>query len=511
MRRPCASFWFGSSERFSHGVSFGAHWMQSNPGIPGCAVHFHLMFCVMRCHAKNAILLQHACRSIYFMFLCMILTTHQIATVFFIYPDPIWFNSLIPAVTLVSALGVLSGYTFGLYGRLVHQTQAKTLGEIWERQKSKSTAWVVSLSSLLFCFGASLSYTIMLGDVAESFTQLAGVSGGIFASRSLWVSILAVTTLRPLCNLSSLAALAPMSLVGVFAILFTSAFVGFRCPAINPASPYSLAAGGGALLSSLTSSQMPLFNTFTKGILHPASLILGGMAATAFLGHFSAPDFYHTLKEDNEKKQHAAAAVAAGSDESSAASTVDDTKSKSIADFLKVTTGGFSAIIGINAVLLTLGFLTFGGNSMGILLNNYSSLDPFATFCRLIMAVNVIGGFPFVFRGCRSEVMSLLKKSDVKTERKVTNVMMSLLVGCSMLMKNAGLVIGFNGAVMGSAIVYIFPALLFLSQTGKLSQLTRSQKMERWLCRFLVAFGGVAVVAGGAVSIINGLFPHLLA
>ena len=48
-------------------------------------------------------------------------------------------TSIIPAIALMWILGVVSAYTFTLYGRLVHVSQAKTLGGLWEKMIDKNS------------------------------------------------------------------------------------------------------------------------------------------------------------------------------------------------------------------------------------------------------------------------------------------------------------------------------------------------------------------------------------
>ena len=60
------------------------------------------------------------------------------------------------------------------------------------------------------------------------------------------------------------------------------------------------------------------------------------------------------------------------------------------------------------------------------------------------------------------------------------------------------------------AIIYIFPALLFLA-TSKAreaagAELTNAVKAERWGCRGMAALGVVLGVLGGAVSVISAFF-----
>ena len=142
-------------------------------------------------------------------------------------------------------------------------------------------AWLVSAVSLTFCFGACLSYTLCLGDVTSSLAQTIGLNG-IWTSRQFWIIFLTTTILYPLCNLKSLISLAPLSLAGVGAVLLTAIFIAWRCPFVNQRSPYSTQ-GFGPLLKSLAPDQIPKFQTFNKGFFNPSSLILFGMAASAYL------------------------------------------------------------------------------------------------------------------------------------------------------------------------------------------------------------------------------------
>lgn len=107
------------------------------------------------------------------------------------------------------------------------------------------------------------------------------------------------------------------------------------------------------------------------------------------------------------------------------------------------------------------------------------------------------------------------EKVTKQEKTKVNRGLVSLITGLALLLEDAGVVVSFNGAVMGSAIIYIFPALLLLKSTrtkidsGAL-QLTRKVKLERFMSRFLVGFGAVSAVLGGTVTIITKYFPKLL-
>ena len=72
-----------------------------------------------------------------------------------------------------------------------------------------------------------------------------------------------------------------------------------------------------------------------------------------------------------------------------------------------------------------------------------------------------------------------------------------------------------NGAILGSAINYIFPSIMYLkSTTRRIKDGSLEYKplvrFERYLNKFLVVFGVFAGVTGAAVNVINSFFPTLL-
>jgi sodium-coupled neutral amino acid transporter 11 len=399
-------------------------------------------------------------------------------------------GALWPANVLLLVLGTLSAYTFSLYGRLVDQTQAKSLGDLWKKVQKTNDSFIVSMSSFLYCFGCLVTFGLVIGDAMSSLAVAGGLTGWM-ASRH--AAILAVTAgaLYPLCNLSSLAALAPVSVVGVLGTLVTTGFVALRCPAVVASSPYA-AAG--------------LFSTFSR-TRSPAPLIMVAMGCTSLMAHFSTPDFYHSLVDKPS--------VITADD--TAIDAVDATlpqtdKGATLKKFTTVTVGSFIAVTLLNMLTMSFGFLTFGGNSAGIILNNYSARDIGAVLSRFLVAVSVIGGYPFLMTACRSEAHELFRKGKPITkavERKTTSILLVVLTALCMVVKDAGFVVSFNGALMGTALIYIFPTLMFLKQTSQGTS-TRSVRLERAFCKFLVGFGCVSSLIGAATSVLNSYFPHLL-
>jgi len=427
-------------------------------------------------------------------------------------------SMIIPANILFLVLGALSAYTFALYGRLCHATGAKSLGEIWKRVYDTNDSTPISLASFSFCYGSCLIFLLIIGDTMNSLVKAAMASSssktlsslaGLLASRQTAILSIAATMLWPLCNLKSLAALAPFSIIGVVASIVSSAFVALRCPSLFPSSPYNPLYAAQNFLASLPAHQAPLFGTYSH-LRSPAPLVLMGMGGMALMAHFSAPDFYQSLASNAE----------------TTVDVKDETKPKdnsALKKYLRVTTMGYPAVGLVNALTMTCGFLTFGGNSAGMILNNYATRDIGAAVSRLLVAVSMIGGYPLMHMALKSATADLFQPNQAKAvkvngssgtmaaekkEQKVSAMLFASLLAIAMFVKDAGFVVGLNGAVMGSAIIYTFPSLMFLKAT--MSGKIKGSRADRLLCKGLFAFGIVASILGGATTVLNTYFPHLM-
>jgi len=379
--------------------------------------------------------------------------------------------AIFPAIGLILGLGGLSAYTFYLIGRLCHANGSKDLTGIWELEVGTNSSWILSLATFTYCMGAALTYSIVLGDTFQALAASVGVSG-VWGTRHAAILAVSLLALFPLSQLQSLTALAPVSLVGVIGTVVTCVFMATRY--FDSAYRFP----NGAFLPTLAPHVLPSFGARTSKGSPISSLILGSMSATAFLSHFAAPDFLNLLKKGPSR----------------------------LKEYGRLTLQAFSGVALINIAILSFGFLTFGGNSAGVILNNYSNLDVGASICRLLMAISVIGGYPFLLRACNKSLVNLLWKDGevtVRTSQRISATILAVITGLSLLLRNAGLVVSFNGAVMGSAITYIFPALLLLKSK-------QGGRFERLTSPMLIVFGVLVALMGGSVSLMNAFAPNLL-
>uniref|UniRef100_A0A7S1V378 Amino acid transporter transmembrane domain-containing protein n=1 Tax=Grammatophora oceanica TaxID=210454 RepID=A0A7S1V378_9STRA len=150
----------------------------------------------------------------------------------------------------------------------------------------------------------------------------------------------------------------------------------------------------------------------------------------------------------------------------------------------------------------------FQTDKPGNILNNCASADVGATICRLLMGISVVGSFPFCLASCRAAVLDLMGRggstaATPRTNRMVSAGLLALVTSFALRLKDAGIVVAINGALMGSALNYIFPAVMLL-KSGK------TARWERNLNRSLIVIGVVMAMAGGTVSCLNAFAPHLL-
>jgi len=138
---------------------------------------------------------------------------------------------------------------------------------------------------------------------------------------------------------------------------------------------------------------------------------------------------------------------------------------------------------------------------------------------RFLTAVSVVGSYPFIFSAMRDSFLRLIGSSTRTPTGSVpkgpTIAMMSALTGASLVLKNAGFVVSFNGAIMGSAIIYMFPSIMYLSLTkkrlaaGTMADTGRLRR-ERTFNKVMIAFGIATAACGGTVTVLDAFVPMVL-
>lgn len=171
------------------------------------------------------------------------------------------------------------------------------------------------------------------------------------------------------------------------------------------------------------------------GALSPDVLVLICMLFEAYVAHYNAPRFYAELKNHT------------------------------IPRFQTVVTFSFGASCLVYILITSFGFLTFGSNCDGYILNNYSTKDSLATFCRVSIAIAIICTYPLVFIGYRDGVLDLLKvpveKHTSNNLNLLTVVLLIFITLIAMTVTDLGLVNAIGGGTLATVIVFVFPTLMY--------------------------------------------------
>lgn len=375
---------------------------------------------------------------------------------------------LLPASAITIVMSLLAIYTFTSIGRSCEKTQSSSFRDVWSRSVGPEFSWIVTLSIIGKCFFSSLVYSIVIGDsfssIASSFNLPAFVS-----SRSSVIIFLTTFVLLPLCSLKTLNALAPFSFLGLSGTAYTAFFLALRY-FDGSYSP------GGIYYQTLTKALQPSFG-FKKLLFNEKMFVFIGTLGTAFVSHYNAPKFFCELK------------------------------SPTVSRFQKVSQIGFSVSLIAYLFMMSMGFLTFGGNSMGFILNNYSNQDNFAKLARFAVGLTLITGYPFTFTALRDSILETLKVSDKNQNqyRQIfTYVLLSVVTVLALVLKDVGFVASISGALFGALLMFILPPVMHIANSKGLKP-TVSNKIEKLWNYFIIILGFVM----GTLGISNSISKYI--
>lgn len=295
----------------------------------------------------------------------------------------------------------------------------------------------------------------------------------IISERSNTILALAGLILLPLCSLKSLSALAPFSLLGLGGTLYTAIFMLVRYLDGSYVS-------GGEFFKDIV-----LKPSFSKrggySVASFNAFVLVSMLSTSFVAHYNAPTFMNELKDNT------------------------------VSRFNTVVNGGFFASIVLFVFIMSIGFMTFGGNSLGFVLNNYSNNDVLATVARFAIGLALITGFPFTFTALRNGVLDLAQLKGPARDKAFAPVTiggLGLLTALALVLKDVGFVVSISGAMFGCAVMFIIPAILNIANINNGARrtgldLTSGAKVEVAGNYGLMVTGIAMAVIGVSITVLR--------
>ena len=333
-------------------------------------------------------------------------------------------NAIIPSCIIAIIMGLISGYTFSTIGIGCERYQDNNYQNLWGHAVNKKSQIFVTFALLSKTGLATLALTQILGDTFKSLLSSFGAPS-FLQSRTNIILTLVTTILLPLCSLKSLAALAPFSILGLIGMLYTGIFMTIRY--ID--GSYT---EGGKFFESITDNLRPIFNTRPNRV-NKLTFVLLSMLSTSYIAHYSAPKFYKELENNTMER------------------------------FNKVTSWGYGVSILLVMWIMSMGFLTFGGNSQGLILNNYSLSDSLASGARISIGLALITGYPFIFAAFRDGFIDCMNISQEKKEKIFIPATIFLFGGLAVfasILTDVGFVVSFAGALFGTTLMLTIPATI---------------------------------------------------
>lgn len=318
-------------------------------------------------------------------------------------------------------MGFIYGYFCWLIAKICHLTGRSTYRGIWQETVGHKGSLAVSIGNTLKAAMADLAYASILSDTLKSLF----VGMGWQVPRVACLLLITLVAITPLCLLKSMHVLAPFSVVGTSAIGLTTVAMMIRYldGSYRP---------GGQFYNDVI--PVPEFGD-KNGAWGTGILPFVCMVFEAYVMHYNAPRFYNELKD--RSLQRFATAVS--------------------------TSFGLSAVMYM--AIASFGYLTFGGSSSSFILNSYSPRDPLASLSRILVGFSTLMAYPIVFTGARDGVIDILEiplaEQTPERIRRLTLVLLTVLTVTAIFVTDLGLINAVGGGIIATAIVFVFPTMMF--------------------------------------------------
>ena len=374
-------------------------------------------------------------------------------------------TGVVPSLLICICLGVLSSHSFNLIGESCRLTGARDFKTLWERSLSPSSSWIVDAVIATMCLACSVIYAGILGDVFSPF--LSGLSGipASLVGRGPCILAITASVLFPLSLLKDLSALAFTSILGFASVVYTVVFLVVR--ALDGSY-----AGAAARFLADKKVLPPNFSTHSMGNVDFTSLVLASNLGLAYIAHYNAPAYYRDMSDRRQ--------------------------------FSRMVSYSFAILTALYAVTMLAGYYTFGAACAGNVLLNYHPDDKLALLGRLATGFSILFGFPLAFIGLSSSLLGILSKNKAVSGFVNSGVgrplfmatLLAMVSSVAVAVPDIGAVVGITGALMGSLIVYIIPAILYARSVGLVKGWDSKEYAKAKLNNAMVPFGTLIAVMG---------------
>jgi sodium-coupled neutral amino acid transporter 11 len=144
------------------------------------------------------------------------------------------------------------------------------------------------------------------------------------------------------------------------------------------------------------------------------------------------------------------------------------------------------------------GYIVFGQQTEGDLLENYCHWDTLINIARLIYAINIMLTFPLECLVCRQVIEIVYSKwtnlNSIRNHYIITSFIVTASVILSLATDCLGIVLELNGLLVASSLAYILPALCYL----KLKSNTSHYSFDN-ICPYILLIIGILLTLSGFI------------
>jgi amino acid permease len=324
---------------------------------------------------------------------------------------------------LVLGMGGMSFYGNVVLIGALRQRPVKSYEELAYEALGRG-GWVAfNMANFLNCYGACLSYIIVIGDIVPLVLHELGIAAGVDEARLRSVTLVAVT-LFIILPLSAKRSISALKYASGLAIVIYLAFVGVL---IGLFVFRGSGSGGG-------DPHIAMIKGDAAGLLRAVPI-----CAFAFTCQMSLFPIYQETREPTESRMNAMSALAFG-----------------IAILIYLTAGA-------------LGYALFGEGVHGDVLTDLSAVDSvIVRLARLAFGLSVCLTYPVLSFSARRSLDQLVFKSSVAgnapPRRLFTETL--VLVGSTLvlglLLQRVEVVFGFVGACASTSLSFLLPAAIHI-------------------------------------------------
>eukprot|EP00854_Cymbomonas_tetramitiformis_P007252 gene7252-8639_t len=429
----------------------------------------------------------------------------------------------VPAIVICVAMAGVSAYTFSIAGVSCHLAGKSTFTGVWTKSFGPRTSWFVDAIVCALCLASCIIYFGILGDV---FTPIVQAVGSYFGSPHITRNctiILFAGLLLPFALARNIDFLSRVSLVGFGSILYTILFMVLRC------FDGSYAADS-AWASSLPATLAPDLGAQALWTFNRAALVLMSNLGLALIAHYNAPKYYAELEDRSPRKFSIMVSCAffilcifylasMGSGVLLQSAFSRDAPQQ----YFLITCGwkGLtkpvdSEIVGARELTNVFpdnyaGYGTFGANAQPNILLNYHPDDILASIAKIATGLSVLAGFPLQFMGIKEAAQRLLRRinNDVaawlrKTDRPAPLVfcLLTVMTFVATTLPDIGFIASITGALLGAAIVYIIPPMLYVALLRK-RKTPGDGRAWKTVPNMLITVFGVCFAALGVAEVLG--------